>query len=383
MTSLDAVAPPSSAATPTAAMPGRSQAEAGRRAVGWWLVFMCGVLVLMIMVGGATRLTESGLSITEWRPVTGILPPLTAQGWEEELEKYRQIPEYQYVNRGMSMADFKVIYYWEWGHRLLGRLIGLLFFAGMAWFWIRGRLDGPLKVKLVALFVMGGLQGVLGWYMVQSGLVDRIDVSQYRLTAHLGLAFVILAAMAWVAFELLIGERGRPRAGARGNRMLYAVALGLLGLVFVQILMGGFVAGLRAGHIYNTWPLMEGQVIPAGLWDMSPWYMNLFESHLTAQFMHRMLAYAVTLCTAAMVWWALRRPLSAAARQSVMIVGAAVLAQVLLGIWTLLAVVPVWLGTLHQGGAALVLIAVVHMVYRLRPAVSAASERHGLATNPV
>ncbi len=349
----------------TAYRPNRA-AMAGRRQVGWWLVGMCALLFTMIVVGGATRLTESGLSITEWRPVTGALPPLSADAWQEEFDKYRQIPEYQLINKGMSMAEFQYIYWWEWGHRFLGRLIGLAFAAGFAYFLIARKLDRPLTIKLAAMFVLGGLQGALGWYMVQSGLVDRVDVSQYRLVAHLGLAFAILAFMTWVALDLLIGERGKVRAGAAPG--LPALSLGVTALCFVQILAGGFVAGLRAGLTYNTWPLMDGAFIPGGLFMQSPWIVNFFENVTTVQFTHRIGAYILAALVGLLVWLAWRRPVGRGARQAVLLLGLAVTGQILLGIWALLAVVPISLGVAHQAGAVLVFAAALHAAYRLTPA---------------
>lgn len=343
--------------------------RAGQRQVGWWLIGMCLILLTMILVGGATRLTDSGLSITEWRPVTGVLPPLSAEQWEAEMNKYRQIPEYQLVNKGMSLADFKVIYYWEWGHRLLGRLIGLFFAVGFVWFWLRGVLDRPLAVKLGAAFVLGGLQGVLGWYMVMSGLTERVDVSQYRLVAHLGLAFVILAWMFWLALELLVSRTpGFEQADGKGRHRLFGWAVALSGLIYVQVLMGGFVAGLRAGYDYTDWPLMGGQWIPDGMWTFAPAIINIFEVPVTAQFTHRLLAYAVVIAVGLFAWKASRLSLPPLARRAVLVLTVTVAAQVLLGIWTLVSAVPLSLGLAHQVGAALVLAAGVFVVYALTPA---------------
>ncbi len=344
----------------------RGRAMAPRRQVGWWLIGMAGLLLTMIVVGGATRLTDSGLSITEWRPVTGVLPPLSAEAWEAEFEKYRQIPEYQLVNRGMSLAEFKTIYYWEWGHRLLGRVIGLAFALGLLYFHLTRKLDRGLALRLWGLFLLGGLQGALGWYMVQSGLVDRVDVSQYRLVAHLGLAFFIFACIVWVACDLLIGPEGRVSRDTReASRGLGLASMVAVALIYLQCLMGGFVAGLDAGMTYNSWPLMDDRFIPAGLGDLAPWWRNLFENITTVQFAHRMLAYAVGLVVIVFAGLALVRPIAGGARASVMILLAAVSVQIVLGIWTLLAVVPLHLGAAHQAGAALVLAAGIHAVFRL------------------
>ncbi|MGF1454453.1 MAG: COX15/CtaA family protein [Alphaproteobacteria bacterium] len=338
-----------------------------RRQVGWWLLGMAALLVTMVVVGGATRLTDSGLSITEWRPVTGALPPLSAEAWESEFAKYRQIPEYQQINQGMSLAAFKVIYYWEWGHRLLGRLIGAAFLAGLLYFHATRKLDRPLALRLWGLFILGGLQGALGWYMVQSGLVDRVDVSQYRLAAHLGLALFIFACITWVACDLLIGPAGRI-SGRMGSKGVTAAAGALAGLVYLQCVIGAFVAGLDAGMTYNTWPLMDGGLVPAGLWDMTPAWTNLFENVATVQFIHRMTAYGAVIAALALALFVWRRPLGRAARHAMALLGAAVTAQALLGIWTLVAAVPLALGVAHQAGAVLVLAAAVHAAYRLTPA---------------
>ncbi len=361
------IAPPRAASQGTVVPSSKDLARkaAARRQVGWFLVAMAGILFTMIVVGGATRLTDSGLSITEWRPVTGTIPPLTAAQWEVEFNKYRQIPEYQQINRGMSLADFKVIYYWEWGHRLLGRVIGLFFALGMIYFALARKLDRDLAWKLGAMFVMGGLQGVLGWYMVMSGLVDRVDVSQYRLVAHLGLAFAIFAFMAWVATDLLAGtERRQPRAVPGVGTAAVAVT----GLVYLQVLLGGFVAGLDAGFTYNTWPLMDGSIVPPGLWRIDPWWLNLFENITTVQFVHRMTAYGLVAAVVALYVMTLRRPVTPGGRQAAGLLGLAVLGQMGLGIWTLVAGVPVWLGAAHQGGAVIVLALSIYATYRLTSA---------------
>lgn len=319
---------------------------ANTRPVAVWLFAMCALLFLIVVVGGLTRLTDSGLSITEWKPVTGALPPLSAAAWDAEFEKYRQIPEYQLVNKGMSLAEFKRIYWWEWGHRVLGRLIGVAFLVPFLWFWATGRIARPLVPKLALMFVLGGLQGALGWYMVVSGLSGRVDVSQYRLAAHLGLAIVIYIYMFWIALDLW----RRPAAA------ISRPVLGLVALIFLQILIGAFVAGLDAGLAYNTWPLMDGAVIPGQLFVQSPWWINLFENPKAVQWLHRMMAYAVVL---AVVWhWVRMRRTPSHASATLLL--AAVLAQTALGIWTLLAAVPIWLGAAHQAGAMLVLTAALY-----------------------
>jgi len=328
-----------------------TERQAGaRRAIAVWLFAVASLVFLMVIVGGATRLTDSGLSITEWRPVTGAIPPLSAADWQAELEKYRQIPEYKLVNRGMSLDEFKRIYWWEWGHRLLGRLIGVAFLVPFVWFVATRRIERALVPGLLAMFALGGLQGGLGWYMVMSGLSERVDVSQYRLAAHLGLAVVIYGYMLWVALGLWRTDTPRQEAAPRGLRQ---GAVALVVLIFLQIIAGAFVAGLDAGLTYNSWPLMDGAWVPGGLLDLSPWWRNAFENLLTVQFNHRLLGYVLA---AAALWhyWRARSTARAGTAGAVLI---AVLCQIALGIWTLLAVVPIGLGLAHQAGALIVFTA--------------------------
>ena len=307
-----------------------------------WLVAMAALVFCMVIVGGATRLTDSGLSITEWQPLLGAIPPMTEAHWLEALEKYRQIPEYQLINKGMSLEEFKFIYWWEWAHRFLGRVIGLAFFLPFAYFAVTGALTVKTAIRCGVLFVLGGLQGALGWYMVASGLVDRVDVSQYRLAAHLTLATVIFGAILWVLFGLAQSRRS-PSGGREWMALL------LVGLIILQVAAGGFVAGIDAGFGFNTWPLMEGALVPPGLMVAEPWWRNMFENALTVQFNHRVLAYVITLVALAYAYVVRSR--------TSLILLAAIALQVVLGIWTLLWAVPLWLGLAHQGGALLVLTA--------------------------
>ena len=309
-----------------------------------WLLGVAALIFCMVIVGGATRLTDSGLSITEWQPLLGAIPPFTEAHWLEAFEKYRQIPEYQLVNKGMSLEDFKFIYWWEWAHRFLGRVIGLAFFLPFAYFAVTGALNLKTALRCGVLFVLGGLQGALGWYMVSSGLVDRVDVSQYRLAAHLTLATVIFGAILWVAFGL-----GRTRRAPHGGREW--MALLIVALVILQVAAGGFVAGLDAGFGYNTWPLMEGALVPKGLFATEPWWRNMFENAMTVQFNHRLLAYVIAALVAGYAY-------TVQSRGSILVL-AAVALQIVLGIWTLLWSVPLWLGLAHQGGALLVLAAAI------------------------
>ncbi len=310
-----------------------------------WLWFAAFLAFAMVIVGGATRLTDSGLSITEWQPLLGAIPPLSEADWLQAFAKYKEIPEYSLVNQGMSLADFKFIYWWEWAHRFLGRFIGLVMIVPFLVLWLTRRIEQRLLPRLAGLIVLGGLQGALGWYMVKSGLVDRVDVSQYRLAAHLTFATVILGAIVWTALGIGDQRRHPPRTGRDW------AAAGLVALVLLQVALGGFVAGLDAGMGYNTWPLMDGQWIPKGLMIMDPAWRNFFENAMTVQFDHRLIAYTVAVYAAVHAW----RVKSRAAKA----VFYAVLLQVGLGIWTLLAHVPLWLGLVHQAGAMIVLATAV------------------------
>ena len=310
------------------------------RVVTLWLGSIAALIFAMVIVGGATRLTDSGLSITEWRPLLGAIPPLNELDWQVAFNKYQQIPEFKIQNRWMSLADFKFIYWWEWAHRFLGRLIGVAFIVPMLYFIATKRLHKSLWRRLALLFVLGGAQGALGWYMVSSGLETRVDVSQYRLAAHLTLAVALFAAVLWTAMTM--DTEIKPVA-VKGRRM----ALGFVGLFFLQVAASGFVAGLDAGHASYTWPLMEGAVLPAGLGSIEPWWRNLFENALTTQFNHRLLAYV--LFVMALIQFIRLRSNTA------LLVFAGVCCQLLLGILTILNQVPLNLALAHQGGALVVL----------------------------
>lgn len=347
----------------TAALPARAAYPPDPVRV--WLLAMALLVLAMVSVGGATRLTGSGLSITEWQPIMGVIPPLSDAAWQEAFEKYRQIPQYKLINKGMSLSAFKAIYWWEWTHRFLGRLIGVVFLVPFLYFLLTGRITRTLAPKLAGIFALGGLQGAIGWYMVRSGLAERVAVSQYRLALHLGLAALIFAALLWVALSM-----GRSQAVSQDvSPSRRRVAVALVGLVFLQIVAGAFVAGLKAGAGYNTWPLMDGQLIPDGLGVMSPWWTNLFENATTVQFNHRLLAYVMT---GAVLWHVstlLARAHDPHVRASALALLAAVLAQVALGIWTLLAQVPVSLGLAHQAGAMIVFAAALWHLHTLRATV--------------
>lgn len=340
-----------------------SVTEPNRRAVAYWLYCVAGLVALMILVGGITRLTDSGLSITSWKPIHGALPPLSDAEWMEEFEAYRQIPEYQRINKGMTLEEFKGIFWWEWIHRNLGRLIGLAFAIPFAVFWLRGQLERAWIPWLLGLFVLGGAQGGLGWFMVMSGLKDRVDVSQYRLAAHLTLAFVIYAALLWTAWAIA----WRPAIVAAGKAHTRWV-LTLIALIFAQIVLGGFVAGTDAGYTYNTWPLMDGAWLPPGLWAYTPWWLSPFESIVTIQWNHRIVAYAIVAMAAWVAWRINRDPaLPTSLHAWAQILVAVTVAQVALGIATLLAVMPLWLAVLHQAGAIVLLTAALVLAFALRP----------------
>ena len=332
------------------------------RIVGLWLYVICAMVFAIVMVGGATRLTDSGLSITEWKPIMGAIPPLSDADWQTAFAKYKEIPEYAQVNRGMSLEAFKTIFWWEWAHRFLGRFIGLVFIVPFLFFWVRGMMRAEYLPRIFSLFLLGGLQGALGWYMVKSGLIERVDVSQYRLAAHLGLAVVIFGLALWWALGLrntTTDEGGLKIAGLRRS------ALALVALIFLQIIFGAFVAGLHAGLSHNTWPLMDGALIPEGLGLMSPWYVNLFENALTVQFDHRMLAYVI-LIWVLLHFFAIRQtPELIELPSGVRIFAAIIFIQIVLGIATLLTLVPFALALAHQAVAIAALAAGIYHLRRL------------------
>jgi len=328
-----------------------------RVAIGRWLTVWAGSLFLLVLIGGGTRLTESGLSITEWKPISGVVPPFTEAAWTAEFEKYKQIPQYARLNGGMTLGDFKGIFWWEFLHRFAARFIGGLFVIPFFWFALRKRIPRDLLPRLATLGVLMGLQGAMGWYMVASGLTERVNVSQYRLAAHLSLALVIYLLTVWTA-DSLIHTRGstvassRQSAEARARGWLGA----LLGLAFATVISGAFVAGLRAGKIYNEFPMMGAGFVPAEYSSITPWWKNLFENAAAAQFDHRVLAI-VTLFAVLAGWFRLRANASPALRTRMHLVLGAVGLQVALGLTVLLLGVPVLVGVAHQAGALLVLTA--------------------------
>ncbi|PSJ59743.1 COX15/CtaA family protein [Pseudaminobacter soli (ex Li et al. 2025)] len=321
-----------------------------RKLVRYWLYVVLVVLFALVMVGGATRMTGSGLSITEWKPIHGVIPPLNQAQWQEEFEKYQQIPQYEQINKGMTLDEFKGIFWWEWVHRLLARGVGFLVAVPLVLFWLSGRLERGLKPRLAGLLVLGGLQGAVGWWMVASGLSERVSVSQYRLAVHLTFACVIIMAVTYIARGLATYTEAAASRGVQRFAGLMVL------LVLFQIYLGALVAGLHAGLTYNTWPLMDGAVVPGDLFAIEPAWRNLFENPKTVQFIHRMFAYTVLVVA---IWHALATsralPGTTHARRAWVLAGL-VLAQAAIGVATLLTQADMHWALLHQGFAMVVLI---------------------------
>ncbi len=380
----------------------RPRAAAAERPIALWLLLCCAMVFLMVVIGGITRLTESGLSITEWQPVTGVVPPMGEAQWAAEFARYKAIPQYRAIHADMALAQFKGIFFWEYLHRLWGRLIGVVFLLPFLYFLLRRRIPPALGPKLAAIFLLGGLQGALGWYMVESGLAGRIEVSQYRLAAHLAAALLIYAAMLWTALDLLArpsrahsrreevapaywdlvrrGSATPPNPAQRadlsptrrrdaGTLLRRGLTL-IIVLVFTTMVAGSFVAGLRAGYVFNTFPLMNGSFAPEGYWHLSPWYRNWFENLGSVQFDHRLLAETTWLVIAALWLYALRRRLAPLPRTALHALFALASLQFALGVATLLLVVPLPLAVLHQANALLLITAalVARHGLRVRPA---------------
>jgi len=341
------------------AIPGQQAPD--NRAIGWWLLSIASLIAIMVLVGGATRLTESGLSIVEWKPVTGTLPPLNQEQWAQAFDAYKTIPQYRELNAGMNLAEFKTIFWWEWSHRLLGRAIGVAYLLPFLWFLWRGVLGADLKRRLWLIFGLGALQGAVGWWMVASGLSQRVEVSQYRLATHLVLALLIFAGIVWT----LRGLADRPPSAASSRLKITSAAL--LVLTFVQLYLGALVAGLRAGKVYNTWPEIDGGLFPstARLFFEAPWWRNLFDNTLTVQFEHRMIAYALFALAVLHALDAVRSRAGAAAVNGALWLAAVMTVQVALGILTLLNQVPTSLALAHQAVAIAVLTLAILQAERL------------------
>jgi cytochrome c oxidase assembly protein subunit 15 len=331
------------------------------RAVRWWLIVVAALIALMVLVGGATRLTESGLSIVEWKPVSGTLPPLSQEQWTQAFDAYKTIPQYRELNAGMSLHEFKTIFWWEWSHRLLGRVIGGVYLLPFLWFLWRGALNAELKRRLSIIFGLGALQGGVGWWMVASGLSQRVEVSQYRLATHLVLASLIFAAIVWTVRRLA------DRAPLPASLRLKITGGVVLVVTFVQLYFGALVAGLRAGRLYNTWPEIDGGLIPsaARLWFDAPWWRNLFDNALTVQFEHRMTAYVLLALAVLHAIDAVGSRAGAATVNGALALAAAITVQAMLGILTLLYQVPIPLALAHQATAILVLTLAVNQAERL------------------
>jgi cytochrome c oxidase assembly protein subunit 15 len=333
--------------------------------VAAWLFACCALVFAMVVVGGVTRLTHSGLSITEWQPIVGTLPPITDAQWEEAFAKYRATPEYRLVNHAMDLAGFKGIFWWEYFHRLLGRLIGVAFLVPLAWFAARRQIPAGYRWPLAGIFALGALQGVMGWYMVQSGLVDDPRVSQFRLTAHLGLAFVIFGAMLWAGLSLVRARS--PSAAQARTQSLRRFAQAVAALVFAMVLSGGLVAGIRAGFAYNTFPSMNGHFVPPEVLMIEPWWRNFFWNMATVQFDHRALAWLLALVVPVLAWRLHRaQGIDPAARRGGCLLLGLLALQVALGIATLLTGVSLPLAALHQAGAVLVFAAALNVAHALR-----------------
>ncbi len=341
-----------------------ARAIQARPLVAVWLLVVAAMVAAMVLLGGATRLTHSGLSMVQWQPLMGILPPVGEVAWQEVFERYKAFPEYRKINQGMTLSEFKGIFYFEYYHRVLGRAIGLVFAVPFLWFLASGRIERRRWAVLFGLFIAGGLQGLIGWWMVKSGLVDQPDVSHYRLTVHLGMAFVIFAGLIWAALDLLAKQpplRSSPREGRIWSWLI-------LTMIFLQVCSGALVAGLDAGLVYNTFPMMNEYWLPPELADLSPGWLNVFENVVTVQFDHRIGAYLITLLLVGL-WFRMphleHSETAPPARQALRLTLLALALQLALGVATLLWGVPVALAVLHQGGALLLFGAAVRLTYCL------------------
>jgi len=326
-----------------------TQQDKNDKQVAIWLMSVAAVIFFMIMLGGATRLTHSGLSMVDWNPIMGVVPPLNDAEWEQTFKRYQEFPEYQKVNRGMTVDEFKSIFYYEYFHRVLGRLIGLIFLIPFLFLWFRGTIRRNMLPQMIILFILGGLQGVLGWYMVKSGLVKDPQVSQYRLTAHLLAAVMIYGYLLWVAFGLI--KKSTHTLSNNIGKKLYRYSIALTGLIVFMISTGGFVAGTKAGYAYNTFPLMAGKFIPDGMYTLQPFWLNWFENITTIQFNHRMIAYLLILLIPFYSFSVRRLAITTRSMFAAHLLLAMLIIQVSLGVATLLLNMPVAIAVIHQGGA--------------------------------
>jgi cytochrome c oxidase assembly protein subunit 15 len=357
---------------PTAARPVQTigmidaRPRGARRAIRAWLAVLFVLVLAMIVVGGATRLTGSGLSITEWKPVTGAIPPMNAADWQSEFDLYRQIPQYQELNRGMSLSEFQYIYWWEWGHRLLGRVVGLVWALGFVFFWATSRIPTGWTPRLLSLGALGGLQGAIGWWMVSSGLNEgMLRVASYRLATHLGIAFLILGLITWYVLQLSRSEAELMRARRAGEAKLFRMSTGLMHLTFVQILLGALVAGIDAGRTYTGWPTMGGEWIPAAIWDGTLGWRNFFENPALVQFIHRMTGYLLAIF-AVVVWLRARRSPHPVTRGAFSVMIVAMAAQIGLGILNVIHASPLHLALTHQFGAVVLFAMILRARHHAR-----------------
>lgn len=338
-----------------------------KKAVVTWLLLVSITIFAIVVVGGVTRLTHSGLSMVDWQPIMGVIPPLDQQEWQETFEAYKQYPEYRKINHRMNLQQFKSIFYWEYGHRLLGRLVGLVFFLPFVIFWLQKRLATSLKKKLVVVLMLGGLQGLIGWYMVMSGLVDMPRVSHYRLALHLSIALILLGYIFWIVLDLLSDDQ---KEGVRVTRAVKMFSIAVVALISMQIIYGAFTAGLRAGFGYNTFPLMNEQWIADAVGSMTPFWLNLFESNATVQFIHRYLGIVVTLVIMGLWLWGMKKELSKSQKIGLHLLAAITAIQFLLGVFTLILVIPISLASLHQAVACLLLLASIYVVHSFKSTAS-------------
>jgi cytochrome c oxidase assembly protein subunit 15 len=346
-------------------MTGASIHKRQNKQVASWLLCVAGAVFLMIILGGVTRLTESGLSMVDWNPVMGVIPPLSEEQWQETFRRYQAFPEYQKINQGMLLEEFKTIFYFEYFHRLLGRLIGLLFLLPFLVFWYRGAIQKSQIPQMFVMFVLGGCQGLLGWYMVKSGLVNDPRVSQYRLVAHLMAAVTIYAYILWIAFGLIKAAPDRTVDKAERKLYRYAVALNLL--IAFMIMTGGFVAGTHAGFAYNTFPLMAGKIIPDGMYVLQPLWLNWFENITAVQFNHRLIAYLLALLIPLFCFFVSRQGITARSRKAAYFLLLMLLVQFVLGVTTILLSVPVVVAASHQGGAIILLSIALFITREIKP----------------
>lgn len=342
----------------------RAKPQAADRAVGRWLLALAGMVLVQVVLGAITRLTDSGLSIMEWRPIMGAIPPVSDAEWHRVFEIYRGIAEYQVVNAGMSLDEFKTIFWWEYLHRLWGRLIGIAFLLPFLWFWAKGRLRGGRAWRVLGIFVLGGLQGLMGWVMVMSGFADRTDVSQYRLVAHLMLALLIYGLLLWQGLSLL--QPASPELSGAQRGPLHRYGRAMMALMTVEIAVGGFVAGLDGGLIYNNFPMMGEHWIATDLFRLSPWWINFFENPGAAQFLHRLMAGFVAIALISLVVHGRRADIPCDLKRRFYYLPFGLLLQAALGIATLMLVVPLPLAVAHQAGAFLLFTLGLYVMHGLR-----------------